>query len=134
MSDELLKQVVTSLREFRTEVNGQLTNQSAQIANIDKQQVAQGKDIEFMKQEDLRQNKLLEEHIEGVKQVREQNTLMKESLLTTFQSKATELEKRIKKLEGPGQWLKQTLWIIATAGAVAYALYHINLLLHILPK
>lgn len=131
---DLLRQLSSDIREFRSEINAKVDTISTKLSDLDKQQSIQGKDIEFIKQEDSKQNKLLDEHIEGVNQVREQNQLMKDTLLATFQAKATELEKRLKKLEGPGQWLKQTLWLIVTAGSIAYAIYYVSQLIHLLPK
>ena len=107
-------------------VNKKLDDLTGSVASLDKQQALQAQEIAFIKKEDAEQNKLLAEHIEGTKQVREQNNLVKESMLAALQSTKEELEKRIKKLESPINWLKQTGTVILGAGALAYAIHQIE--------
>lgn len=130
----LLQEVISTLRDFRKETSEGISSLAEKVAHLDKQVSLQAKDIEFIKQEDAKQNKLLDEHIEGVRQVREQNLALKENIMLEMQKKNSELEKRIKKLESPWQWVKTTLWLVGVLGALAYALYQIAQLIQILPK
>jgi hypothetical protein len=130
--NDLLIQIAANLTDFRKEINNKVDSLATKVANLDKQTALQAKDIEFIKQEDAQQNKLLEEHIAGVKEVRNQNILLKEQLWMEIQSKNEALEKRVKKLEKPGEWLKTTIWLMVTLGGAAYGIYQILEFLQIL--
>lgn len=132
--NELLKQLAQSVKEFRNETSLKLDTIKSSVSELDKQVALLSKETEYIKREDARQNELIAEHIAGVKEVRVQNGLIREELTHSLQAFASSLESRIKKLEGPREWIKNTLYLVLTVGGVAYALFHIIELYKSLPK
>jgi len=131
---QLLRQVAEDIRDFRQEVNSKLDSLGHQVSELDKQVSVQAKEIEFIKKEDIRTNNSLEEHIAGVQELRSQNLLLKDQFYHILEEKNSALDARIKKLESPIQWLKQTGWLIVGTGSIAYALYYILHFVQSLPK
>lgn len=131
---ELLHQLIESFKESRNETTAKLDALLTKSADLDKQLAILSKETEFIKREDMRQNELIAEHIAGVKEVRNQNVLLRDEFTQLLQSMNTSLESRIKKLEGPREWIKNTLYLVLTVGGVAYAVFHVIELYKSLPK
>lgn len=130
-TNELLSLMSADIRDFRKEVISKLDSLTSNVAELDKQISVQAKEIEFIKQEDVRTNTSLEEHIAGVKELRAQNILLKDQFYSALEEKNQTLERRIRKLESPREWIKGSLWVIGVLTAIAYLA---SLILQIVPN
>lgn len=142
--ESLIKTLYSEFRDFRRENNEKLDLVSTQVNKIEKNQALMAKDIEMVKREDELQNqiigkqqKILDEHVQGTIQVREQNNmrykeiiarLEDEKLLRDDQIKVLRTEKELLKkevdiLKRPQMWIKMTLWILTSVGVVTGAIW-----------
>lgn len=105
-----------------------MTEVSERTARIETKMEVMEKDIEFIKDEDRKQNDLLDQHIAGVKT----NTSRLEEEKLARQSAEKLIENRLNSLEESPKFWKSLAKRITGAGAVAGAIYGIMKLLEYL--
>lgn len=128
--EELIKEIASELRSFRSESNKKIDSISQEVNSIKTNQALMSKDIEFIREEDAHQNKLLDEHIEGVKQVREQNIQNSRLLTERLESEKHNLlsiidtlKGEVERLKAPIKWVKGTLLVFTSIGVISGAIY-----------
>jgi hypothetical protein len=130
MSDDrdLIKEIAKDLKEFRKETNEKVDHLKDRITSLDVAHKILCKDIEVIKEQDDRQNELIAEHIEGVRQVREQNISFNREVNRKLEIEVQnrleyerKMAKRLENIEAPSKWLKGTLWVVGALASVAVA-------------
>lgn len=123
MSDDidLIKEIAKDLKEFRKETNQKIDYLKDRIAAVDLAHKILCKDMEVIKDQDHRQNDLIAEHIEGVRQVREQNVNFNREVNRKLDSEIHKISKRLEHIEAPSKWLKGTLWVVGALSTMVLA-------------
>jgi len=125
MDNEVLKELINELKDFRSECNEKIDSLNEKVSNFSINQALIRKDIEFMKEEDKQQNKLLDEHIEGIDQIHEYNTQNLKEFSEKMENERNELKEEIEKLKAPRKWIKGTMWLLTALGIISGAIYAI---------
>lgn len=101
---------------------------SERTARMETKMDVMEKDIEFIKEEDRKQNELLDQHIQGVKT----NTSRLEEEKRARELAEIQLKKRVDKLEESPKFWGALKTRVLQAGGIAAALYTILKLLEVL--
>lgn len=125
---ELIREISKDLKEFRRETNEKVDHLKDRISSLDSAYKILCKDIEVIRDQDDRQNDLIAEHIEGVRQVREQNinynkdvTRRLDREIENRTQREHQLISRLERIEAPSKWLKGTLWVVGALASVSIA-------------
>lgn len=120
-------------RELLLKISDKLDNLSQNMHELDKKLAIETlvikNELEEIKKLDAVQNEILDEHHKRSDQLERDNKLREESLKLEILKFRVDIDKRLKKLESPVQWIKGSWKVLLGIGMGAAAIYAVLQLL-----